>query len=148
MFRTLPCLPTSSNASRAPTSTSPTIANLNIGSLRPRVSSWGLGSAPTNAPSASGQSSMATAIRSCATRSGAPRPSPALTEAPSHLTRAAFAVVATAAIFEELIKHARWSELVQWSAQPALYTRFHFGKYRRQRYADIAASDPDYLRWI
>jgi hypothetical protein len=31
--------------------------------------------------------------------------------------RAAFDVVVTAAIFEELIKKARWSELVQWSAE-------------------------------
>jgi len=62
--------------------------------------------------------------------------------------RAAFDVVVTAAIFEELIKHARWSELVRWSAEPALYTKFHFGKYRGQRYDAIAASDPDYLRWI
>jgi DNA polymerase III epsilon subunit-like protein len=62
--------------------------------------------------------------------------------------RAAFDVVVTAAIFEELIKRARWSELVQWSVEPALHTRFHFGKYRGQRYDAIAASDPDYLRWI
>jgi exodeoxyribonuclease X len=62
--------------------------------------------------------------------------------------RAAFDVVVTAAIFEELIKHARWSQLVEWSGEPALYTRFHFGKYRGQRYDAIAASDPDYLRWI
>jgi exodeoxyribonuclease X len=62
--------------------------------------------------------------------------------------RAAFDVVVTAAILEELIKKARWSELVQWSAEPALYTKFHFGKYRGQRYDAIAASDPDYLRWI
>jgi exodeoxyribonuclease X len=53
--------------------------------------------------------------------------------------RAAFDVVMTAAIFEELIKKARWSELVQWSAEPALYTKFHFGKYRGQRYDAIAA---------
>ena len=62
--------------------------------------------------------------------------------------RAAFDVIVTAAIFEELIKHARWSELVQWSGEPALYTRFHFGKYRGKRYDEIAATDPDYLRWI
>lgn len=49
---------------------------------------------------------------------------------------------------EELIKHARWSELVQWSSEPALYTKFHFGKYRGQRYDTITASDPDYPRWI
>ena len=62
--------------------------------------------------------------------------------------RAAFDVVVTAAIFEELIKQARWSELVQWSAEPALYTRFHFGKYRGRSYDEIAARDPDYLGWI
>ena len=61
---------------------------------------------------------------------------------------AAFDVVVTAAIFEELIKNARWSELVQWSGEPALYTKFYFGKYRGRRYDEIAASDPDYLRWI
>jgi exodeoxyribonuclease X len=54
----------------------------------------------------------------------------------------------TAAIFEELIKKARWSELVQWSTEPALHTRFHFGKYRGKRYADIAVSDPEYLQWV
>jgi exodeoxyribonuclease X len=57
-------------------------------------------------------------------------------------------VVLTAAIFEELIKKARRSELVQWSGEPALYTRFHFGKYRGKAYDEIAAIDPDYLRWI
>jgi exodeoxyribonuclease X len=62
--------------------------------------------------------------------------------------RAAFDVVVTAAIFEELIKKGRWSELLQWSAESALYTKFHFGKYRGRRYDKIAASDPDYLRWI
>jgi exodeoxyribonuclease X len=62
--------------------------------------------------------------------------------------RAAFDVVVTAAVFEELIKQARWSELVQWSADPTLYTRFHFGKYRGKRYQEIAVSDPAYLQWI
>ncbi len=62
--------------------------------------------------------------------------------------RAAFDVVVTAAIFEELIKCARWSDLVQWSGEPTLYTRFHFGKYRGKRYDAIAAADSDYLRWI
>ena len=37
---------------------------------------------------------------------------------------------------------------MQWSGEPALYTKFHFGKYRGRRYDEIAASDPDYLRWI
>jgi exodeoxyribonuclease X len=62
--------------------------------------------------------------------------------------RAAFDVAVTAAIFEELIARARWSELVQWSGEPALHARFHFGKYRGKRYAEIAASDPEYLKWI
>ena len=62
--------------------------------------------------------------------------------------RAAFDVIVTAAIFEELIKHARWSDLVQWSVEPALYTKLHFGKYRGHRYEEVAAKDPDYLRWI
>ena len=62
--------------------------------------------------------------------------------------RAALDVVVTAAIFEELIKHAKWSDLVQWSGEPALHTRFHFGKYRGQRYDAIVSSDADYLRWI
>src|SRR5262245_41157216 len=29
----------------------------------------------------------------------------------------------TAAVFVELTKHAKWSDLVHWSAEPALYTR-------------------------
>ena len=37
---------------------------------------------------------------------------------------------------------------MQWSTEPALHTRFHFGKYRGKRYADIAVSDPEYLQWI
>ena len=57
-------------------------------------------------------------------------------------------MIVTAAIFEELIKQARWSELVQWSAEPALHTRFHFGKYRGRSYAEIAAQRPRLPRWI
>jgi hypothetical protein len=56
-------------------------------------------------------------------------------------------VVVTAANFEELIKKARWSELVQWSGEPALHG-VSIRKYRGRRYEDVAASDPDYLRWI
>jgi exodeoxyribonuclease X len=62
--------------------------------------------------------------------------------------RAVFDVIVTAAILEELIKRARWSDLVQWSREPALHTRFHFGKYRGKQYSEVAASDPDYLQWI
>jgi exodeoxyribonuclease X len=43
---------------------------------------------------------------------------------------------------------ALWGQLVQWSNEPPLLTRFHFGKYRGSRFDLIAANDPDYLRWI
>jgi hypothetical protein len=119
--------------------------NLNRASLPPRTSSSV--PAPTNARCASGPSLMATEIRSRATRLGGP-PFPEFERGVISPHRAAFDVVVTAAIFEELIKNARWSELVQWSDEPALYTKFHFGKSRGQRCDDIAASDPDYLRWI
>jgi exodeoxyribonuclease X len=79
---------------------------------------------------------------------GRASPFPGFNRAAISPHRAASDVIITAAVFEELIKHARWSELVQWSTEPALHTRFHFGKYRGKRYAEIAASDPDYLRWI
>ena len=90
----------------------------------------------------------ATAIKSCATRSAAPAPFPGFERGAISPHRAAFDVVVTAAVFEELIKQARWSELVQWSGEPALHTRFHFEKYRGKRYDEIAVSDPSYLQWI
>lgn len=62
--------------------------------------------------------------------------------------RALSDVIVTAAIFVELLKHARWSQLALWSAEPALHTILSFGKYRGKRYDEIAASDPDYLKWI
>jgi exodeoxyribonuclease X len=62
--------------------------------------------------------------------------------------RASFDVVVTAAIFEELTKKASWSDLVQWSAEPALHTRFHFGKHRGKRYDEVATVEPSYLTWI
>jgi exodeoxyribonuclease X len=62
--------------------------------------------------------------------------------------RAMYDVIVTAAILEELIKAARWADLVQWSREPALHTRFHFGKYRGKRYDEVAHSDPSYLDWI
>lgn len=51
----------------------------------------------------------------------------------------------TAAIFVRLLDHASWAQLVQWSAEPALYTKFSFGKHKGQRYDE---TDPSYLRWI
>jgi DNA polymerase III epsilon subunit-like protein len=128
-------------------STSPTTANLNRASLPPRTSTSAPGSAPTNAlrvwPELDGHSNQE--LRYALGRA---TPFPGFERGAISPHRAVFDVVVTAAIFEELIKKARWSELVQWSGEPALYTKFHFGKYRGQRYEDIAASDPDYLRWI
>lgn len=62
--------------------------------------------------------------------------------------RAASDVIVTAAVLEELFKVAPWGQLLQWSDEPPLYTRFHFGRYRGSRFDLIAANDPDYLRWI
>ena len=59
--------------------------------------------------------------------------------------RAASDVVITAAILEELIKQARWSQLLQWSYEPPLHTRLHFGKHRGERYDAVPV---DYLAWI
>jgi exodeoxyribonuclease X len=42
--------------------------------------------------------------------------------------RALFDAIVTAAVFVELTKRAKWSDLVRWSAEPALYTRLTFGK--------------------
>ena len=59
--------------------------------------------------------------------------------------RAASDVIVTAAIFEKLVAAAKWSDLIAWSAAPALYTRLHFGKHRGERYDAV---DPSYLSWI
>lgn len=53
--------------------------------------------------------------------------------------------IVTAAIFVELLKHARWSQLALWSNEPALHTIFAFGKHRGQRYEAVPQ---DYLEWI
>ena len=57
-------------------------------------------------------------------------------------------VVVTAALFVEILKHARWGQLVQWSSEPPLHTVLSFGKYRGKTYAEIAQSDPDYMLWV
>jgi exodeoxyribonuclease X len=59
--------------------------------------------------------------------------------------RARADAIVTAAIFVELLKHARWSELVHWSREPALLSVFGFGKHRGERFDSVP---PDYLRWI
>ena len=59
--------------------------------------------------------------------------------------RALSDAIVTAALFIELTKRATWSDLVQWSAEPALHTRLPFGKHRGERFDAVPE---DYLRWI
>jgi exodeoxyribonuclease X len=59
--------------------------------------------------------------------------------------RAASDVIVTAAILEELMKQARWAQLIEWSYEPALHTRLHFGRHRGERYDAVPV---DYLEWI
>lgn len=62
--------------------------------------------------------------------------------------RALSDAIVTAAIFVELLKHARWSQLALWSNEPALHTVLGFGKYRGQRYDEVARTDARYLEWV
>lgn len=59
--------------------------------------------------------------------------------------RALSDAIVTAGIFVELSKKAKWSELLAWSQEPALYTTLTFGKHRGTKYAD---ADPTYLEWV
>ena len=59
--------------------------------------------------------------------------------------RALSDAIVTSAIFEQILKQAKWSDLVQWSAEPALLTVLGFGKHRRQRFDQAPR---DYLEWI
>jgi exodeoxyribonuclease X len=59
--------------------------------------------------------------------------------------RAASDVLITAAILEELMKQVRWGQLVEWSFEPPLHTRLHFGRHRGERYDAVPV---DYLAWI
>ena len=59
--------------------------------------------------------------------------------------RALSDAIVTSAIFEQQLKRATWSELVQWSGEPALLTVFGFGKHRGQRFDQAPR---DYLEWI
>jgi exodeoxyribonuclease X len=58
--------------------------------------------------------------------------------------RALSDAIVTAALFVEMIKHAKWVDMVQWSAEPALHTRFSFGKHRGERYD----AHLDYCEWM
>jgi exodeoxyribonuclease X len=59
--------------------------------------------------------------------------------------RALSDAIVTAAVFTEVIKHAAWPQLLQWSSEPALLTVFPFGKHRGERFDAVPE---DYLRWI
>jgi exodeoxyribonuclease X len=59
--------------------------------------------------------------------------------------RALSDAIVTAAILVEILKHAGWSEIIEWSEAPALLTVLGFGKHRGQRFDAVAK---DYLRWI
>jgi len=59
--------------------------------------------------------------------------------------RALSDVIVTAGIFVELLKRARWSELVRWSWEPPLLTVLTFGKHRGERFDAVPE---DYLRWM
>lgn len=56
-------------------------------------------------------------------------------------------VIVTGAVFVALmcVQGVKWSDLVRWSAEPALHTIFSFGKHRGQRYDAVPE---DYLFWI
>lgn len=59
--------------------------------------------------------------------------------------RAGSDAIVTAAIFLELTKHASWSQMVDWSKEPALIRAFRFGKHKGQKLVDVPS---DYLSWI
>jgi exodeoxyribonuclease X len=59
--------------------------------------------------------------------------------------RALSDAIVTSAILEQLLKHATWSDLVQWSGEPPVLTVFGFGKHRGQRFDQAPR---DYLEWI
>lgn len=53
--------------------------------------------------------------------------------------------IVTAAIFLEISKIAKWSDIVYWSSQPALFTRVTFGKHYGQRWDEVPTS---YIEWV
>lgn len=59
--------------------------------------------------------------------------------------RASSDVIVTAGILWELLKVARWPDLIKWSREPALYTVLSFGKHRGLKYDE---APEDYIWWI
>jgi hypothetical protein len=51
----------------------------------------------------------------------------------------------TAAVFNQIAKHATWPQIVRWSSEPALLSVFRFGKHRGERFDAVPE---DYLRWV
>ena len=62
--------------------------------------------------------------------------------------RAASDTLVTAGVLAEMIKLARWSDMITWSQEPALHKWVRFGKHKGATFADLAQTDPDYLDWI
>lgn len=63
--------------------------------------------------------------------------------------RALSDVIVTAAVFVEMLKHATWRQMQEWSAEPPLHTFCRFGaKHKGKRFDQIAVDDPSYLSWI
>jgi exodeoxyribonuclease X len=56
--------------------------------------------------------------------------------------------IVTAGILNWLMGRAKWSDMLQWSAEPPLITTCNLPKHRGKRYDAIAAEDPSYLTWI
>ncbi len=56
--------------------------------------------------------------------------------------------IVTACILHWLMQKASWSDMLKWTAEPPLYTKFSFGKHKGKRYDEIARDAPDYLEWI
>jgi exodeoxyribonuclease X len=59
--------------------------------------------------------------------------------------RALSDAIVTASVFTEVIKHAKWSELMQWSSEPALLSVIRFGQHYGERFDAVPI---DYLQWI
>lgn len=63
--------------------------------------------------------------------------------------RALSDAIVTAAILAELLKLAKWPDLVAWTAEPPLITVCRFGaKHKGKRFDAISRTDPSYLTWI
>lgn len=53
--------------------------------------------------------------------------------------------IVTAVILHEILKVAKWPDMVRWSSEPPLLTRMNFGKHFGKRWDEV---ETDYLHWI